>query len=92
MFLDIYARVLIDAGENQKALEIFNGLINNNPLPSFLGKAIALYASGDFENAKVFFQNESDDNPNLLSNAYLEKNYSSNAISIISKLKILIKK
>jgi tetratricopeptide (TPR) repeat protein len=92
MFLDIYARVLIDAGENQKALEIFNGLINNNPLPSFLGKAIALYASGDFENAKVFFQNENDDNPNLLSNAYLEKNYSSNAISIISKLKILIKK
>jgi tetratricopeptide (TPR) repeat protein/uncharacterized caspase-like protein len=92
MFLDVYARALIDAGEYQKALEIFNGLINNNPLPSFLGKAITLYALGDFENAKIFFQNENDDNPNLLSKSYLEKNYSNTAISIISKMQVLTKK
>lgn len=92
LFQNVYARALIDAGENQKALEIFNNLIENSPLPSYLGKAIVLYALGDLENARIFFQNENDDNPNQLTKEYLEKNYSSKALSIISKLKILFKK
>ncbi len=92
ILMNIYAKALLDEGNYKKALDIFNEIIDNTPLPSYLGKAIALYYLNDISNSIKFYKLEKEENPNLITKKYIVKNFSSKAIYAINQIESLINK
>lgn len=87
MAATLHARLMLDTGNPALALQEFEKLIAKSPVPSYLGKAIALFSMGRKEQALEFYRLEQEENGDLLGEEYLQKNYSPKALSVIREIR-----
>ncbi len=85
-YLSLQGKIMIDMGEDKKALQNFNTIIDLSLRTDFLGKAICLFNLKKRNELKAFLDFIREENPMLLSNKHIHTNYSNNAINVLTQI------
>ncbi|MEI6765735.1 MAG: tetratricopeptide repeat protein [Bacteroidota bacterium] len=88
----LYARILLDLNKPAEAINIYDVLMANDPFPSYLGKALALYQQGNTDAAILLFKKEKIENPQYLNQTWLKTMYSPKTLKLIESLSQLCNK
>ena len=78
---------MLEMGQPEKAIEIYEYIHENSIHPRYLGMAIAQYLDGHHEKGLEYYGMELENNANLLSDDKLSRTYSDDARKLVRKIK-----
>ncbi len=85
-YLSLQGKIYIDLEKTKAAVEIYDKILERSLRADYLGKMICMYQLKEKHQLKEFLAFIRKENPTLLSDKYIERNYSLNSIKLINQI------